>query len=203
MTIRKVTESVAEFQRAFNQPAREIPTLISEDEAGLRYELMQEENTEYLTAVAQDDLVGVADALGDMLYILAGTIVSHGMQGIISDVFQEIHKSNMSKLDLKGKPVINGENGVEDPTRPKGKVLKSETYCPPRLHHFVSKGIINAKQAASQRVYEQIMDLKRLRDISASEKDRESLMKEIEKLNEQLLGLGINLSDVNLSQRKG
>lgn len=128
---------VAEFQKAFNQIVNEVPCLVSPKLSGLRFELMKEENEEYLDAVADKNLVEISDALGDQLYILCGTILTHGMQHIITDVFAEIHRSNMSKLDDNGKPIINGENGVLDPCREIGKVLKSSNYSKPNLKQFL------------------------------------------------------------------
>ena len=68
----------------------------------LRHKLMKEENDEYFEAANKGDLVEVADALGDMLYILCGTILEHGMEHKIEEVFDEIQRSNMSKLDENG-----------------------------------------------------------------------------------------------------
>ena len=65
----------------------------------------------------------VADALGDMLYILCGTILKHGLQDRIAAVFEEIQRSNMSKLDANGQPIY----------REDGKVLKSELYFRPDI----------------------------------------------------------------------
>lgn len=135
--MQKQLAQVATFQRAFGQNVETQPTLISEDRASLRFELMKEENEEYLQGCLEHDLVEVADALGDMLYILCGTILEHGMQNIIEDCFTEIQNSNMSKLDENGKPIINGENGVLDLTRPLGKVLKSKNFQPPNLKQFL------------------------------------------------------------------
>ena len=87
----------------------------------LRFNLMKEENEEYLEAVQNNDLVEVADALGDMLYILCGTIVSHGLQHKIEAVFDEIQRSNMSKLDENGKPIYRAD----------GKVMKGANYFKP------------------------------------------------------------------------
>ena len=87
----------------------------------LRFNLMKEENEEYLEAVQNNDLVEIADALGDMLYILCGTIVEHGLQHKIEAVFDEIQRSNMSKLDENGKPIYS-----ED-----GKVMKGANYFKP------------------------------------------------------------------------
>ncbi len=89
---------------------------------------MDEENNEYLEAANNNDLVEVADALGDMLYILCGTILEHGMQHKIEEVFEEIQRSNMSKLGADGKPIY----------REDGKVLKGPNYFKPDI-----KGILN------------------------------------------------------------
>ncbi len=89
----------------------------------LRFNLMDEENREYLEAANNDDLVEVADALGDMLYILCGTILEHGMQHKIEEVFTEIQRSNMSKLGTDGKPIY----------REDGKVLKGPNYFKPDI----------------------------------------------------------------------
>ena len=87
----------------------------------LRYNLMKEENDEYLEAANNGDLVEVADALGDMLYILCGTIIAHGMQDKIEEVFDEIQRSNMSKLGNDGEPIY----------REDGKVMKGPNYFKP------------------------------------------------------------------------
>lgn len=89
----------------------------------LRFNLMDEENKEYLEAATNNDLVEVADALGDMLYILCGTILEHGMQHKIEEVFNEIQRSNMSKLGEDGKPIY----------REDGKVLKGPNYFKPDI----------------------------------------------------------------------
>ncbi|MGB5392701.1 MAG: nucleoside triphosphate pyrophosphohydrolase family protein, partial [Lutimonas sp.] len=95
----------------------------------LRYELMKEENEEYLEAALNNDLVEVADALGDMLYILCGTIIEHGMQDKIEEVFDEIQRSNMSKLGENGKPIY----------REDGKVLKGPNYFKPDIAAILNK----------------------------------------------------------------
>ena len=128
---------VQEFQQAFSQVVNQKPTLVNKELAGLRHDLMKEENEEYLEAVLNNDITEIADALGDQLYILCGTILTHGMQHIIEAVFNEIHRSNMSKLDCNGKPIINGENGVVDGSRPLGKILKSKNYSEPNIKQFL------------------------------------------------------------------
>jgi predicted HAD superfamily Cof-like phosphohydrolase len=92
---------------------------------------MKEENDEYLEACYNKSLVEIADALGDQLYILCGTILKHGMQHIIEDVFNEIHASNMSKLGEDGKPVL----------REDGKILKGKGYFRPELSKFIKPDI--------------------------------------------------------------
>jgi predicted HAD superfamily Cof-like phosphohydrolase len=88
---------------------------------------MKEENEEYLEAANNGDLVEIADALGDMLYILCGTIIEHGLQDKIVAVFDEIQRSNMSKLGQDGKPIY----------REDGKVLKGPNYFKPDISSSV------------------------------------------------------------------
>jgi predicted HAD superfamily Cof-like phosphohydrolase len=88
---------------------------------------MAEENQEYFEAANNNDLVEVADALGDMLYILCGTIIEHGMQDKIEDIFNEIQKSNMSKLDKRGQPIY----------REDGKVMKGPNYFKPNISKII------------------------------------------------------------------
>ena len=135
--MQKQLEQVAIFQRAFGQNVETLPTLINKETARLRYDLMKEENEEYFEAVENNDLVEVYDALVDQYYILCGTILEHGMQNIIEKGFEEVQRSNMSKLDEVGLPIINGENGVLDESRPLGKILKSKNYSEPNLKQFL------------------------------------------------------------------
>ena len=122
MTLKETIDHVRTFHDAFGISNAAVPTAaIGEDQLRLRHELMREENEEYLEAAQQGDLVEVADALGDMLYILCGTILKHGMEHKIEEVFQEIQRSNMSKLGADGKPLY----------REDGKVLKSDRYFRP------------------------------------------------------------------------
>ncbi|GAB7257803.1 pyrophosphohydrolase domain-containing protein [Polaribacter sp. OB-PA-B3] len=122
--------SVHDFHTAFGAGIKNEPTAnITESRNLLRYNLMKEENEEYLEAANNNDLVEVADALGDMLYILCGTIIEHGMQDKITEVFNEIHKSNMSKLGEDGKPIY----------REDGKVLKGPDYFKPNIKEILDK----------------------------------------------------------------
>ncbi len=128
--MKKYTDAVHEFHTAFGLGINDTPVAhIGEDRNLLRYKLMREENEEYLEAANNGDLVEVADALGDMLYILAGTIIEHGMQHKIVEVFDEIQRSNMSKLGEDGKPIY----------REDGKVLKGPNYFKPNIKEILDK----------------------------------------------------------------
>ncbi len=124
LSLQATIDHVRAFHDAFRISNADGPTGdIGERDALLRYTLMREENEEYLEAANRGDLVEVADALGDMLYILCGTILKHGLQHKIEAVFEEIQRSNMSKLDANGQPIY----------REDGKVLKSERYFKPDI----------------------------------------------------------------------
>ena len=130
MTLKDTISAVEKFHDSFGISNNYEPTTnISESDIELRHRLMQEENDEYMEAAKNGDLVEVADALGDQLYILCGTILKHGMQHKIAEVFEEIQRSNMSKLDKDGKPIY----------REDGKVLKSELYFKPDIASILAK----------------------------------------------------------------
>ena len=135
--MQKQLNQLSKFQRAFNSTYNETPSLLEEEDYILRYKLLKEENEEYLEACVNDDKVEILDALTDQLYIVLGSIVSHGMQHVIEKAFDEVQDSNMSKLDDEGLPIINGENGVWDESRPKGKILKSKNFFEPNLKQFL------------------------------------------------------------------
>ncbi len=120
-------KKVEEFHRAFKRPVREEPGFESEESKKLRVRLLKEEVDELKEALEEDDKVGVLDALVDIQYILSGTVVEFGFQKLFDDAFEEIHSSNMSKLDENGKPIL----------REDGKVLKSENYRKPDLKQFL------------------------------------------------------------------
>jgi len=130
MNMKNKIAAVSEFHKAFGLGMKETPTAnLGIKKNLLRYELMREENEEYLEAANNNDLVEVADALGDMLYILCGTIIEHGMQYKIEEVFNEIQRSNMSKLGEEGKPIY----------REDGKVLKGPNYFKPNIQEILEK----------------------------------------------------------------
>lgn len=128
--IQKELNAVQAFHKAFKIDCADAPTVDLPDQIKeLRFRLMEEENQEYLEAAKNNDLVEVADALGDMLYILCGTILSHGMQHKIEEVFDEIQRSNMSKLGADGEPIY----------REDGKVMKGPNYFKPDIAEILKQ----------------------------------------------------------------
>ena len=125
----KQLQAVEKFHKAFGQENGKWPRLIPHSEFDLRHTLMKEENDEYLEACHKKSLVEVADALGDQLYILCGTILKHGLQHKIEEVFNEIQRSNMSKLGEDGNPIFRGD----------GKILKGPGYTPPNIGSILNK----------------------------------------------------------------
>ena len=124
--IQDLTDKLIEFNKAFDIPYNTEPTNLDGKAIDLRFSLMFEENQEYHIAAREKNLIEIADGLGDKLYILMGTIVAHGMQDIILDVFNEIHRSNMTKLDVDGKVTRRAD----------GKIMKPITYERPNLKQF-------------------------------------------------------------------
>ena len=122
--MKKQIEHVRKFHDAFGIKNNYTPNaVLDSDVFDLRHRLMHEENEEYIEACKNGDLVEIADALGDMMYILCGTILSHGLQDKIENIFEEIQGSNMSKLGSDGKPIY----------RKDGKILKGPNYFKPDI----------------------------------------------------------------------
>jgi predicted HAD superfamily Cof-like phosphohydrolase len=109
---------VKEFHQAFGQRIGEEPELPSKEERELRKKLLAEEYTEYVVAEYKDDLIEIADALADIIYIACGTAVSYGIP--LDRLFAEVHRSNMAKL-VDGKVIRRSD----------GKVQKPEGWTPP------------------------------------------------------------------------
>ncbi|NKB72520.1 MAG: hypothetical protein GKR89_36045 [Candidatus Latescibacteria bacterium] len=123
-------DMVQQFHRTFqgysqSAPTAQVPSQIS---AG-RIAIFAEELAEYQAAVAAGDIVEVADALTDMLYVLLGTFITHGLQDKAVKLFAEVHRSNMSKLDKNGRPLY----------REDGKILKSELFSAPDLAAIINR----------------------------------------------------------------
>ena len=126
--MKKQIEHVKHFHESFGIQNESNPNgNISRKTFLLRHRLMSEENEEYLEACENEDLVEIADALGDMMYILCGTILSHGLQDKITLVFDEIQRSNMSKLGNDGKPIY----------REDGKIMKGPSYFKPDIKSII------------------------------------------------------------------
>ena len=130
MKIQDTIKAVEIFHDAFGIKNNYQPTIeISINDIELRHRLMAEENEDYLEAAKNGDIVEIADALGDQLYILCGTILKHGLQDKIIEVFEEIQRSNMSKLDENGKAIY----------REDGKIMKSDLYFRPDIKAILER----------------------------------------------------------------
>ena len=113
------------FMETFGQEVKNKPSFSSEKINNLRYELIKEELDEFKEALKNKDILEVADALTDILYVTYGAGHAFGIN--LDKCFEEVQQSNMSKLDEKGKPIYN-ENG---------KVMKGPNYFKPNLIKFI------------------------------------------------------------------
>lgn len=127
----KLLADVVEFHKAYGQPVIESPSIPAMDRQTLRYKLIKEETAELMEAFIKNDIIAVADALTDLLYVVNGCVVECGLKDYIEDCHDEVHASNMSKLDENGKPIYRDD----------GKVLKGPNYFAPNL-----KKILNEKK---------------------------------------------------------
>ena len=118
-------ESVRKFMKTFGQEIREKASFPSDKITSLRYELIKEELGEFREALDRKDIKEVADALTDILYVTYGAGHAFGIN--LDKCFEEVQNSNMSKLDLDGKPIYND----------KGKVMKGPNYFKPDLNKFI------------------------------------------------------------------
>ena len=121
--MKKQLKQVKEFHDAFGVINEKYPIVLPSKVWQLRGNLLEEELEEYGEACNNEDLVEIADALADQMYILIGTIQAHGLQDKIEEIFDEVHRSNMSKLNEDGKPIYRAD----------GKVLKGINYSPPNI----------------------------------------------------------------------
>ena len=112
---------IVQFSQAFGTYFNtQLTSSIPDDVRDLRISLMQEELKEVVEAMQNEPIENIAKELSDLLYVTYGAAVAYGLQDKLADVFAEVHRSNMSKLDVNGKPIY----------REDGKVLKSELYTP-------------------------------------------------------------------------
>lgn len=121
----KQLAQVLEWHKAFNVPYKTRPDyLFDRPLYDLRYRIMQEEMNEWFVAASTNANVSArAKELADLLYTVYGTIITEGLQDHIEDVFDEVHRSNMSKLGDDGLPIMRSD----------GKVLKGPNYKEPDL----------------------------------------------------------------------
>ena len=122
-------ERVREFTKIMGQPAYNDPTWPGNDMTKLRLDLIDEEVDELKEAIADNDMIGIADALADILYVVYGAGLTYGLN--LDVIFREVHRSNMTKLDDDGNPIKNAA----------GKIVKGPNYEPPQLAQFINPHI--------------------------------------------------------------
>jgi predicted HAD superfamily Cof-like phosphohydrolase len=120
---------VEEFHRAFGHPIIVSPQFPREERCHLRKKLILEEASEFVNAVNERDMVEVADAICDLLYVVYGAAIEFGLGDILKEMFAEVHRSNMSKLGEDGKPI----------TRMDGKTIKGPNFSPPNLGKIIAR----------------------------------------------------------------
>ncbi len=119
-------EKVGLFMTTFGQEVKKKPSLSTDKINNLRTNLIEEELEEFKEAISKKDLKEVADALTDILYVTYGAGHAFGIN--LDDCFEEVQKSNMSKLGQDGKPIYNKD----------GKVMKGPNYFKPDLNKFLT-----------------------------------------------------------------
>ena len=120
-------EKVGTFMKTVGQEVKTSPSLSSKEINCLRLSLIEEELLELTDAIKEKDLIEVADALTDILYVTYGAGHAFGID--LDKCFEEVQKSNMSKLDKNGKPIYNEH----------GKIMKGPNYFKPDLSKFIKK----------------------------------------------------------------
>lgn len=125
----KAIEQVKVFHETFKQPVIDKPSIPSPDRCQLRFDLIQEELNELKEAYEANDIVAVADALTDLRYVVYGSFLEFGLGAAAEDLFDEVQRSNMSKLDENGQILY----------KPNGKVMKSNLFSEPNLKSIVEK----------------------------------------------------------------
>jgi predicted HAD superfamily Cof-like phosphohydrolase len=126
--MKKQLDDIMQFHETFGCYIQRSPgAVIPQEIKDVRQRILQEEVDELDDAAKKEDIVAVADALGDIIYVALGTVISYGLQDKFEAIFAEIHRSNMSKLDENGKPIL----------REDGKILKSKLYTRPELSGII------------------------------------------------------------------
>jgi len=119
-------DKVGTFMKTFGQEVKTKPSFSSDKINNLRIDLIKEELDELQVAMKNNDLLEVADALTDILYVTYGAGHAFGID--LDKCFDEVQNSNMSKLDKNGEPIYNES----------GKVMKGPNYFKPDLSKFIS-----------------------------------------------------------------
>ncbi len=135
MSGKSTLDQVQEFHETYGLPVAGEQTLADEKTRQLRINLLAEELDELKEALEQGDMVETLDALIDLQYVLDGAFLSFGMQGVKQEAFDEVHRSNMSKLGADGKPIRRESDG---------KVMKGPNFFNPDLAQFIT----NKEEAA-------------------------------------------------------
>lgn len=120
---------VGEFQSAFGIESPKRPTLLPKERAVFRHKLLKEEVKEIEQGEKAADIVQVADGIIDSMYILIGTAHEYGLADRLDMLFDEVHRSNMTKMGPDGKAIF----------REDGKVMKPDTYSPPNLARIINR----------------------------------------------------------------
>lgn len=121
-------EQVQVFHETYGLPVKDAPDISDEKTNQLRINLLAEEVEELQEALAAGDMVEVLDALTDIQYVLDGAYLSFGLQDVKMAAFEEVQRSNMSKLGEDGKPIVREEDG---------KILKGPNYFKPDIAQFI------------------------------------------------------------------
>jgi predicted HAD superfamily Cof-like phosphohydrolase len=134
-----IAAAVAAFHATFGLPHSDEPTVdIPDGLAALRVRLLAEEVDEFATATEQRDLVAIADALADIVYVAYGSAITYGID--LDAVLAEVHRSNMTKLDSDGRVLL----------REDGKVAKSPNYTPPNIADVLREQVRNRAQQSTE-----------------------------------------------------
>ena len=122
-------EQVRIFHETYGLPVKDQPDISDEKTNALRINLLAEEVDELKEALEAGDMVEVLDALTDIQYVLDGAYLSFGLHPVKMGAFEEVQRSNMSKLGADGKPIVRPEDG---------KILKGPDYFKPDIAQFIN-----------------------------------------------------------------
>lgn len=118
-------EKIKEFQKTFNAPVLEKPE-IPQRRKDLRYELIREELNEFKDANKEDDLTESADALCDMMVVLCGSILEFGMGDVFNELFNEVHRSNMTKACKTKQEAMDTVKHYKDNKNTRAYIMESD-----------------------------------------------------------------------------